>query len=168
VNPANERRTGLPAPICAFLLVACLAWAGRAILYAAVPSRPAGPPAAEGDCDDDPLGDNAACYVCHMTFIKEDLAKQHLVAKVGCIKCHGLSEKHANDENIGTSKPDILFPRGGIDAGCVKCHEKHDVSARKVIARFVDRRLPSTPTPVCTDCHGHHKIEKEKAAPSGP
>ncbi|MGO8749879.1 MAG: cytochrome c3 family protein [Thermoguttaceae bacterium] len=108
--------------------------------------------------EDDPLGANAACYVCHTSFVKEDLAKTHLAAKVGCIKCHGLSAKHANDENIGATKPDIFFKRGQIDAACVKCHEEHDVLPEKIIARFIERKVAKTPV-VCTDCHGAHKID---------
>ena len=107
----------------------------------------------------DPLDSNMACYVCHTTFVKEDLAKTHLAKKVGCVKCHGLSDKHANDENIGATKPDITFKRSEIDKNCAKCHEDHDVSARRVVARFLERHLNSAAAPVCTDCHGHHKIE---------
>ena len=110
----------------------------------------------------DPLGANAACYVCHMTFVKEDLSKSHLAAKVGCVKCHGLSAKHANDENIGATKPDITFKHDRVDAACKKCHEEHNVPAGKVVGRFVERRLSGPSAPVCTDCHGMHKIEKEK------
>ena len=110
----------------------------------------------------DPLGANAACYVCHITFVKEELSKVHLAAKVGCVKCHGLSAKHANDENIGATKPDITFKHDRVDAACKKCHEDHNVPAGKIVGRFVARRLSSTCAPVCTDCHGMHKIEKEK------
>jgi len=114
----------------------------------------------------DPLGANAACYVCHMTFVKEELSKVHLHEKIGCIECHGLSAEHANDENIGATKPDIAFKRGEVDASCVKCHEGHDAPATEVVARFLERRLPEKPPPICTDCHGAHRIEE--AAESSP
>jgi cytochrome c553 len=110
----------------------------------------------------DPLGANAACYVCHISFVKEELSKVHLAAKVACVKCHGLSDKHANDENIGATKPDIMYKRDQIDASCVKCHERHDVPPGKVIARFEERKLGISTKPVCSDCHGTHKIEREK------
>ena len=110
----------------------------------------------------DPLGANAACYVCHISFVKEELSKVHLAAKVGCVKCHGLSAKHANDENIGATKPDITFKHDRLDAACKKCHEEHNVPAKKVLKRFVERGQPGSPAPVCTDCHGTHKIEREK------
>lgn len=122
------------------------------------------PPGAKAEPaeETDPLGANAACYVCHITFVKEELSKVHLAAKVGCVKCHGLSAKHANDENIGATKPDITFKHDRVDAACKKCHEDHNVPAGKVVGRFVARRLSGSCTPVCTDCHGMHKIEKEK------
>jgi len=126
------------------------------------PKTPAKPSAESRPSDEatDPIGANGACYVCHMTFIKEELAKVHLKAKVGCVKCHGLSAKHANDENIGATKPDITFKRKDVDAACQKCHEGHNVAAKKVIARYLDRHLPAGSAPICTDCHGTHKIER--------
>lgn len=108
----------------------------------------------------DPLGPNAACYVCHTTFVREEMSKVHLAAKVGCVKCHGLCDKHANDENIGATKPDRVYKRNQIDRACAECHEEHDVAANKVIARFCERRLPAKPAPVCTDCHGAHRIDR--------
>jgi len=107
-----------------------------------------------------PLGPNAACYVCHMTFVRESLSKVHAEAKVGCIDCHGLSAGHANDEDIGATKPDIMHKGAAIDAGCRKCHETHDVEPAKVVARWSARKAPAEPT--CTACHGSHKIARAK------
>jgi hypothetical protein len=111
----------------------------------------------------DVLGANAACCVCHMTFVAEDLVKTHLKEKVGCIDCHGLSAKHANDENIGATKPDVVFKRPQVDGNCVKCHEGHNVAAKAVIARLNERHLSATTAPICTDCHGTHKIDRSAA-----
>ena len=108
----------------------------------------------------DPLGPNSACYVCHMTFVREEMSKVHLVEQVACIECHGLSAAHANDENVGATPPDIAFKRHQVDASCSECHQTHDAPATEVIARFVQRKLPSDAAPVCTDCHGTHKIER--------
>ncbi len=118
------------------------------------------PPPAESESADDPMGPNGACYVCHMTFVKEKLAKTHLAHKIACAKCHGLSAKHANDENIGATKPDITYRRSQVDASCQKCHEGHNATARQVVARFLERKLSPRADPVCTDCHGTHKIER--------
>ena len=107
----------------------------------------------------DPLGPNAACYVCHMTFVHEELSRIHLAEKITCIKCHGLSAAHANDEEIGATPPDVTFSRSQIDTSCEKCHEKHDVPARDVVARWLERKIRK-PVTVCTDCHGMHRIEQ--------
>jgi len=123
---------------------------------AAVVCLSCAPPAPEVD----PLGPNAACYVCHMTFVKEPLSKVHAKAKVSCIQCHGLSAPHANDEDIGATKPDITFKRDAVDAACRKCHETHDVAPAKVTARWQARKSP--PDPICTSCHGSHKIARAK------
>jgi hypothetical protein len=111
----------------------------------------------------DALGANLACYVCHTTFIKEEMVQVHLKENIGCIKCHGLSDKHANDENVGATKPDVTFKRPKVDASCAQCHEGHDAPATAVIARFLERHLPADRTPICTDCHGTHKIDRSAA-----
>jgi len=117
-------------------------------------------PAAEAEREADPIWANAACYVCHTPFVREELSKVHVEGKVTCVKCHGLSADHANDENIGATPPDIVFPRDEIDPLCLRCHPTHNVPAQEVVLRFLERRLPATRPPVCTDCHGRHKIER--------
>ena len=114
----------------------------------------------------DPLGANAACYVCHIPFVKEELSRDHLREKITCVKCHGLSADHANDEDIGATSPDVKFGRKEIAGLCRECHPKHDVPAREVVARFHQRRLSPQRSVVCTDCHGHHRIER--AADAAP
>jgi len=120
----------------------------------------------------DPMGPNAACYVCHQTFIFEEMSVVHKAEKVTCIKCHGLSAAHANDEHIGATPPDVRYPREKVDAACAECHEDHDVPAAKVLARFLERKLTPCPAPVCTDCHGRHRIPEaaasELSAAGGP
>lgn len=132
------------------------------------PAR-AQPPAAganEAQDADDVLGANAACLVCHVSFVKEELARTHQLKGVSCAKCHGPSVAHANDEHVGATKPDITYPRAKVDAGCAQCHKHHDVPAGKVVARFLERKLPRERPVVCTDCHGAHRIEKAEALPS--
>lgn len=99
-----------------------------------------------------PLGANAACYVCHMTFVKEELSKTHLRAEITCVRCHGLSAGHANDEDIGATPPDVSFKRDQVNVMCLKCHESHDIPSEEVVAG----EHPS----VCTDCHSTHKINR--------
>ena len=124
------------------------------------------PPPASGDDEVgeegrfiDPLGPNAACYVCHLTFVHEELSVVHKAEKVTCIECHGLSAGHANDEDIGATPPDVVYKRERIDAACRECHEGHDVSAAAVLARFFERKLKPEPAAVCTDCHGQHRLK---------
>jgi len=117
-------------------------------------------PAEAGDSPEriDPMSVNATCYVCHMTFIREEISKTHFKEKVTCIKCHGLSADHANDEDIGATKPDVMYKRDQVDAMCSECHQEHDAPAVEVIARFVERKLSPQSPAICTDCHGEHKI----------
>jgi hypothetical protein len=116
----------------------------------------------------DVLGANAACLVCHLTFVKEQLVRGHQVKGVACTKCHGPSVAHANDEHIGATEPDVVFSREQVDSGCAKCHKNHDVPARNVVERFLERNLPAKRAAICTDCHGTHRIEKAAETPSGP
>ena len=127
------------------------------------PPSPAPKPAAAKPDDsaeeDDPVFVNANCCVCHQTFVKEEICRVHLQEKITCVNCHGVSAGHVNDENIGATKPDIVYRRDQVDAMCAKCHTEHDVAARQVIARFLERKLQQSPA-ICTDCHGKHRIDR--------
>ena len=113
--------------------------------------KPAGTETSASDSGQiDPMSINAACYVCHMTFVGEKISKTHFSEGITCIKCHGVSAGHANDEDVGATKPDITYTRDQIDRACMKCHKKHKISDSK-LAGF-ERH------PVCTDCHGKHRI----------
>ena len=57
----------------------------------------------------DPMSVNAACYVCHITFVGETISKTHFSQGVTCIKCHGISAGHANDRQTIASVFPILF-----------------------------------------------------------
>jgi hypothetical protein len=109
------------------------------------------------------LAANVACYVCHGNYRPEPLAATHARHEVACVSCHGDSFAHRNDENHLTP-PDIMIAVGKIDASCRSCHEEHDVPARAVVARFLQRRDrladANARRVVCTDCHGSHRLEK--------
>ena len=136
--------------------------------------------AAPGGCgsgadDDPPLNPNAGCCVCHIPFIKEPLSTTHLEAKVTCVRCHGASIGHANDEHIGATPPDVKFAPGQVNPFCRACHEKHDVPPEAVVARWQEvlrARPAAAASPAaarCTDCHGRHRIERAaRAPPPGP
>ncbi len=154
------------------LLTAAVAvLSGSALLWSNAAAGGKDKPAAKTTCTKqteeespqiDPMSVNATCYICHMTFVHEEISSTHFQAKVTCVECHGLSAKHANDENIGATKPDIVYARKDVDKMCERCHKDHDVPPRKVVARFVKRKLPPKKEPVCTDCHGTHRIERKK------
>lgn len=129
---------------------------GRQVARAdAAPPEEAQPTDAEDVTN--PLGPNVACYVCHMTFVREPIAKLHLAAEVFCVECHGQSSGHANDEDIGATKPDRMYGREEINDACRACHENHDATPEAVVGRWVELGLTEVP-PVCTDCHGEHRI----------
>jgi len=109
--------------------------------------------------DGKPRADNTSCFVCHGNYQDEALAKVHAEADIGCIRCHGASVAHRNDEDHRTP-PDIMYAPDGIDSACAKCHEGHDVPARKVVARWQQKCPAKTSAAqiVCTDCHGEHRM----------
>lgn len=147
------------------IAVAGIFWLGASLAAFETPGESDDKPKDSGDTID-PLSANATCYICHTMFVREPISKVHFKAKVTCIDCHGLSAAHANDEDIGATKPDVMYNRGQVDKMCSKCHEEHDVPANEVIERFVERKPAQSPA-LCTDCHGRHKIEPpEEEEPS--
>lgn len=108
-----------------------------------------------------PKADNFACYVCHGNYEGEELVELHAKEGYGCVKCHGESLAHRDDEDHLTP-PDVMFSAEKIDSGCGDCHDTHDAPAKKVIDRW-QQRCPQKTKPeqlVCTDCHGKHRLEK--------
>ncbi len=104
--------------------------------------------------------DNTACFVCHANFKEEPLAVRHAEANVGCMKCHGKSLEHRDDED-NITPPDKMYALDKIESNCKKCHDDHDVPAAKVIARW-QKRCPDKNDPAtiaCTDCHGMHRLK---------
>lgn len=104
--------------------------------------------------------DNEACFVCHANYREEPLVVEHAKENIGCVKCHGSSLKHRNDEN-NVTPPDVMFPLDAIDDGCADCHDEHVAPAVKVIARWQERcpEKNQADSIVCTDCHGNHRLE---------
>lgn len=162
------RLKSLPAAALFFLAGAVLFAAENPAGVSTAADPADGASSAEPPPEMDPLGMNGACYVCHIPFVKEELAKAHLAEGISCAQCHGLSDKHANDENVGATKPDITFRREQVDAGCEKCHTTHDAPATKVLARFGERKLSMQTPVICTDCHGSHKIDRSAEAAQLP
>ncbi len=104
--------------------------------------------------------ENAACFVCHANYRTEFLVSRHARANIGCVNCHGESTAHRNDEN-NTTPPEKIFPTDEIEPFCRKCHQSHNVSPGKIVARWLERNLNKTDAEqiVCTDCHGEHRMK---------
>jgi hypothetical protein len=119
------------------------------------------PPPSTGSVDlEKPRADNSSCFVCHSNFEDELIVTAHAKDNISCVKCHGSSVAHRNDENNVTA-PDKMFASLRIDKSCRECHEDHNASVRKVIKMF-QARFPQNTDPekvVCTDCHGDHRLK---------
>ena len=104
--------------------------------------------------------ENEACFVCHGNYRAEFLAERHAKANVGCVKCHGDSFAHRNDEN-NTTPPETMYPADKIDPFCQGCHEAHDVSAKKIIATWMKEKVKK-PNTTCEGCHKDDDVPPEK------
>jgi hypothetical protein len=107
-----------------------------------------------------PKADNQACFVCHNNYQEEELASVHADNNVGCIKCHGESLEHRNDEN-NVTPPQRMYPSARIDSACKECHSEHNAAATKVLEKWM-ARCPHKKEPaaiLCTDCHGEHRLK---------
>ncbi len=119
-------------------------------------------PAAEEGKDQAFLRINEACYVCHGNYREEPMAVSHAKQDVSCMKCHGPSLEHRNDED-NITPPDKMYALTKIDAGCqADCHDSHDAPAREVLKRWQERCPGKTDFSqvVCTDCHGFHRLPR--------
>jgi hypothetical protein len=113
-----------------------------------------------------PKANNQACLVCHANYESEPFVDVHAKSNIGCVKCHGLSSAHCNDEGLVTPPdemfgPDAMKDHAAMKKLCGKCHDDHNVPADQVIARW-QQRCPAKTKPeeiVCTDCHGQHRLK---------
>jgi len=107
-----------------------------------------------------PVADNSACFVCHTNYEEEPFALEHAKANCGCMRCHGESLAHRDDED-NITPPDVMFPLEKIEANCKECHDTHDVPAIEVIARWQECCPEKTDpkTLLCMDCHGQHRLK---------
>jgi hypothetical protein len=118
-----------------------------------------------GDDPKKPTGaDNSRCHVCHLNFAMEEIAVRHAEEDIGCDECHGDCDAHIDDESWASggpgTAPEIMYAPERIDSACGQCHDTHDVSAREVLERWQKRcrQIEEPSKIVCTDCHGHHRV----------
>ncbi|MBI5091602.1 MAG: TIM barrel protein [Candidatus Hydrogenedentes bacterium] len=100
---------------------------------------------------------NSYCYVCHLNYQKETFAQKHKAAGVGCETCHGVSDKHSEDED-NVTPPDVMYPKEGIAPLCAVCHPNDDLKkGGKHDALFTN---PAAETKACMECHGEdHRLK---------
>ena len=128
----------------------------------ASPKKPAPPPwhknLAEWKAIEDPeTADNSFCYVCHVNYEEEELAQIHMPVGVGCETCHGISDKHSEDED-NVTPPEVMFPRKRIVAFCTECHTKEDLKGQDEHDELFAAGIKAKDT--CADCHAEkHRLE---------
>ena len=126
-------------------------------------SLPGSPASLPGSCSRPRTrpADNKPCYVCHLNYLFDTLVSDHAKSGIGCIKCHGESSPHRNDE-YNLTPPDKMYPPETVNAACgsAECHPKHTAPAVEVLALWQKRCGAKTDLRklVCTDCHGDHRL----------
>lgn len=101
--------------------------------------------------------DNSYCYVCHLSYQQEELAKVHQPKGVGCETCHGISDKHSEDED-NLTPPEAMYSRKSIFAFCLSCHPKEKLA--KVEDHEEILATPPKTSDTCTECHGNeHRMK---------
>lgn len=106
--------------------------------------------------------DNSRCYVCHVNYVREDLAARHARADIGCARCHGESDAHIADESWASggngTAPDIMYPRARINPLCLGCHPAGKLKGEqhKVVLAGTGKEK------CCTDCHGKHRLPRRR------
>jgi hypothetical protein len=113
-----------------------------------------------------PPADNSRCFVCHANYEDEKLSVTHLRANVGCVICHGESDKHSSDEDNITA-PDKMYPhKGAIRFKCLTCHDWRALiesdKTKKDLKESPDHRAvllgENKDGKFCMDCHSEHKL----------
>lgn len=107
---------------------------------------------------------NRRCLECHIDFEEEPIVVRHQTAGVTCMRCHGHSQAHIEDE-VRATKADVTFRGKAMTLFCQTCHEpdKH----RRGRTHAAELAKPVGKRRSCTACHGEHKLlEIEPAKPS--
>ena len=98
---------------------------------------------------------NRRCLECHVDFEEEPLVVRHQAGGVTCMRCHGHSQPHIEDE-IRATKADVAFRGKAMALFCQTCHEpgKH----RRTPSHAAELAKPADKRRSCTACHGEHKL----------
>lgn len=98
---------------------------------------------------------NRRCTECHIDFLEEGLTVVHQTHGVTCMRCHGPSQGHIEDE-VRRTKPDATFRGPAMETFCLTCHSpgKH----RRQALHAANAALPPATRKTCTECHGEHEL----------
>ena len=114
------------------------------------------------DLSSESMADNSRCFVCHVNYMKEDIAVTHARQNMGCAHCHGESDEHIADESWASggngTAPEIMYPREKINPFCMGCHTKDKIDTVQHQPLFADNNNDK----YCTDCHGEHRLTDRK------
>jgi hypothetical protein len=102
--------------------------------------------------------DNSYCLVCHNNYRREKLVKVHEPVGISCETCHGISDKHSEDED-SLVPPDVLFERSKISLFCGQCHQQDElIESDECHKKFFAGKLDAEKT--CLSCHGmEHELK---------
>ena len=126
---------GLARPLFTVAILFCVA-----LLILLTGGRLVTAPQLAGAAEDENVkkADNSKCYVCHPSLKSEEITTSHLAAGHGCVKCHGASTEHLQDEMQMTT-PDILYGRRQVDAMCGECHEDPHEDVEAELKSFLEK-----------------------------
>ncbi|MFP4056059.1 MAG: cytochrome c3 family protein [Candidatus Brocadiia bacterium] len=105
---------------------------------------------------------NYRCYECHIDFKGEELTTVHQRAGVTCVRCHGHSQPHIDDE-VRATPADAVFRGKAMRVFCLTCHEPSDHGEVPAHAAEAMEAEPSKRRS-CTECHGDHELIQLGAA----
>jgi|GEM_PF-1663897 len=109
------------------------------------------------------------CVRCHLTAGREltapvqDFARSvHDLHGMTCSDCHGGNrdkDESAHEEEFGF----IGTKLSAHIAGCAECHDEQAETVKSGPHYWDFSKQVNLKYPVCTDCHGHHDVEKPPA-----
>jgi hypothetical protein len=92
-----------------------------------------------------------------LNYEEEELTQTHTPVGVGCETCHGISDKHSEDED-SVIPPDVMFPKTQIVRFCCECHAKEELLGQEEHDELFAQGKKAEKT--CADCHAEkHRLE---------
>lgn len=111
------------------------------------------------------LKTNKVCLECHMDFEAEAIVVRHQEAGISCVRCHGVSLAHMEDE-VRATKADVTFKGAQEILFCLTCHDWWGFP--KVAEHRGELAKPPAKQRTCTSCHGEHElVDMELLKPGG-